>query len=416
MTQYIVQMKLGFDCEVSHMATVRALINKATLLHICDGKKVSSSYLIKTGHFSNKNIKRWLNVDDANLPTVIQAKKIASCLHVPFAGLYMNPDQIPLEKIPKIRNMRSMYGGVTIDDSALNIALLDLLSERTFLHNTAKELGINLTIFSASAPTGDDPKHWASEIRRQFEIEIDKQYKSTSARQFYLYLRKQIEDKGVFIHCFSDVSVDELRGVAIFDDIPIIGINKDDRPPAKSFSIIHELVHILKRESSLCNDMQDSYAGVNEEVFCNAVAGELLLPTEELLNFMAQKSIDSPYQLDDFKTIAARFSVSREVVVRRLLNTGRITQGEYEIICSHFKQEIENDREKQKIARQNGLSTGIPRNMSREAYDKTSTTVCKALLRGYAEDYFSKQDISHHLGINLKHIDNFLTEALKWNS
>ena len=63
------------------------------------------------------------------------------------------------------------------------------------------------------------------------------------------------------------------RALAIYvKEMPIIGINDEDRPPAKSFSMIHELVHIFKRESSLCNDMRSARS---EEVFCNAVAGEL---------------------------------------------------------------------------------------------------------------------------------------------
>jgi Zn-dependent peptidase ImmA (M78 family) len=36
------------------------------------------------------------------------------------------------------------------------------------------------------------------------------------------------------------------RAIALYDDkTPIIGINEEDRPPAKTFSIVHELTHLL---------------------------------------------------------------------------------------------------------------------------------------------------------------------------
>ena len=79
----------------------------------------------------------------------------------------------------------------------------------------------------------------------------------------------------MFIQGFSGVDTEIARGVAIYNDLyPIISINNDDRYPAKTFSIIHELVHIFKRQSTMCNDMVTSFSAQQEEVFCNAVAGE----------------------------------------------------------------------------------------------------------------------------------------------
>lgn len=112
--------------------------------------------------------------------------------------------------------------------------------------------------------------------------------------------------------------------------MPIIGINDEDRPPAKTFTIIHELVHLFKRESSLCNDMSSSASTLSEEVFCNAVAGELLVPKRALRIVLEHGHYFAPYSIDDIKRVADRFSVSREVIVRRLLELRKIDQSEYE--------------------------------------------------------------------------------------
>ena len=123
-----------------------------------------------------------------------------------------------------------------------------------------------------------------------------------------------------------------------------------------------------------------------------------------------------PYKVDDIAAIAKRFSVSREVIVRRLLDNGQISTVEYETYSEEFHREIERDREEQRLARKAGLKTGIPKNVSREAIDRTSPAICKTLYYGYGEEIYSKRDIAQHLGIAQKHVDKFLMEVSRWNS
>lgn len=361
-------------------------------------------------------LNQWLTPTDINLPTINQAKKIAACLHIPFAGLYMNPCDIPLRRIPNIRNMRTMSGAVSIDDSSLNIAMIDVLLERDFLLSADDEFGITPPDFEPLIPDSDSVDEWANTIRKQFAIDLGEQYKCSSTRQFYLYVRDKIEAKGVFVHCFTDVTIDTARGFSIYNTLlPIIGINAKDRPPAKTFTIIHELVHLFKRESSLCNDMSSSASTLSEEVFCNAVAGELLVPKRALRIVLEHGHYFAPYSIDDIKRVADRFSVSREVIVRRLLELRKIDQSEYETYADLFRREIEEDREKRKIQRENGIKSSIPRNMSREAIDRTSPSVSKILYQGYVNDVYSKLDIARHLNVGQNHIDKFLREVSKWN-
>ena len=399
------------------MAYVYALINKDTLAYICREKGVSGDFIANKTKISAKKLALWLTPTDSALPTIKQAKKLASCLHIPFAGLYMNSIDIPLKKIPNVRNMRTMLGTSSSDDSALNVAMIDVLLERDFLLNANDELGLTTKTFLPVVPEENDPQIWANAIREQFSISLEQQYKCNSARQFYLYLREKIESEGVFIHCFTDVPIDTARGFAIYyADLPIIGINDEDRPPAKSFSIIHELVHLFKRESSLCNDMNNSVATKEEEVFCNAVAGELLVPQNAINIVLNNNNYSTPYSKEDLKRIADRFSVSREVIIRRLLDLNKISKIDYDTYADMFRQEIDYEREKQRTDRKNGINNSIPRNISREAIDRTSPAVSKALYRGYGEEIYSKQDIARHLNIDQKHINKFLMEVAKWNN
>ncbi len=397
------------------MAYIYAQINKRTLAYIFEGKKVSKDYIISKTGISSDKLDRWLNTQDALLPTINQAKSIASCLHIPFAGLYMNPEHVKLKSIPRVKNYRTLYSSVELDDSAINIAMMDLLRERDFLLESSKENDIMLPEFNMSIVLRDDPILWAERIRELFDIQLDAQYKCTSSRKFYLYLREKIEVAGIFIHCFTDVPVEMARALAIYDKgMPIIGLNDEDRAPAKSFSMIHELVHIFKRESSLCNDMRSARS---EEVFCNAVAGELLVPMGALECTIKIKDIQKPYRKQDIEYLAKKFSVSKEVIIRRLLDLGHIDYTIYDTYADEFRRDVELQKEERKLAKQEGRSLPSPKKVvSREAVDRTSAAVCKVLCRGYENEFYSKQDIARHLGISQKHVNKFLMEVAAWNS
>lgn len=398
------------------MARVVALINKETLAYICNRKGISNSFIVDRTKLNADKVALWVDASDPTLPTIKQAKSIANCMHVPFAGLYMNPSDIPLKQIPSVKNMRTMYGTYNEDNSALNIAMIDLLLERDFLVSARTEFEQDIPVFAPCIPHSTDPIEWANSIRSQFEISIEKQYKCSSSRQFYVYLRNQIENKGVFIQCFTDVPLECARGFALYEStLPVIGVNDDDRPPAKSFTIIHELVHLMKRESSLCNDMTNTSQTLNEEVFCNAVAGELLVP-ERVLNIMLKNGqYVPPYSKDDIMQISKHFSVSRDVIIRRLLDLNEIDQLEYETYASLFRREVEKEHEEQREARKNGMTVGIPRNISRETIDRTSPSISRVLYYGFGEEYYSKQDIARHLGIDQKHVNKFLMEVSTWS-
>ncbi len=398
------------------MALMYATINKETLLHICTGKKVTNQFIVSRTGVKTEKLEKWLTPSDELLPTINQAKEIAACLHIPFAALYMNPQDISLMQIPSVKNLRTIYDEHALDSSSLNIALIDLLLEKDYLLSLNEELGITKkTHFVPIVPNSTDPIVWANAIRDYLGLEIEHQYKCQSARQFYLYLREKVEKQGVFVHCFADVPLEIARGVAIHDsELPVIGINEDDRAPAKSFSIIHELVHLYKRESSMCNAMYNNSTVYQEEIFCNSVAGELLVPRKALEIILTNAHYRVPYDGQDIKKIADKFSVSRDVIIRRLLDIGQIDDLEYHTYSDMFSVELEKEKEEQRIARQEGRKTGFIQEMFRVAFDRTSHSVCVALYQGYCDNIYIKRDIASNGRIDQKHIDKFLTEVSKW--
>lgn len=392
---------------------IYAHINKNTLRFVREQKAISFDYVTRITKFKEDKLALWESNDSGKFPTINQAKTIAKCYRIPFAGLYMNAQDINIKHLPKMRNLRSLPNAI-VDNSALNLAIADVLSARELLLESKKALKETVVQFNMSINCPDDNvAQWAGEIRRTLGIDSNVQYKCRSARQLYLYIRNLAEAAGAFVHCFTGVDTEIVRGFAIYEDLmPIIGLNNDDRYPAKTFSIIHELVHLIKRSSAVCNDMTNSLSLQAEEVFCNAVAGAVLVPAVNLSRQLGEYTHDE-IDLDVVSSLADKFSISKEVICRRLLDTGKITQQRYSQLTTAIRLQFESER---KAAQEYRKITGqvIPRNMSREAIDQNSSALCRTFFHGYREGLFDKQDISRYLGVKQNHVDKFIWEVSKW--
>lgn len=331
---------------------VYARINKETMKFIRETKAITLDYVSRITKYSSSKIELWENSDTDKFPTINQAKSIAKCYRVPFAGLYMNANDINIKHLPKVRNLRTLPD-TTLDNSALNLAIIDVLSARDLLIDSKIALHENMSPFAIQAVDSEDVNQWAKTIREELELSIDIQYGCQSTRQFYLYVRNAVERAGVFVHCFTGIETEIVRGFAIYEDfLPIIGLNNEDRYPAKTFTIFHELVHLMKRSSAVCNEMISHDLAQHEEVFCNAVAGEILVPKLNLIKQLGSLTTDE-IDLNLISKLAAKFSVSKEVISRRLLDIGKISKSQYSALADAIRISFENEREAIRISRKN---------------------------------------------------------------
>ncbi len=174
----------------------------------------------------------------------------------------------------------------------------------------------------------------------------------TNAAGAFDLLRESVEMSGVFVllkgdlgnyHSRIDVSV--FRGFSIADEIaPFIVINDQDAKPAWSFTILHEMVHLLLGQTSISGEYGDSEV----ERFCDDIASEFLLPASDL----SALSLKEPSNLD---TVAARISdfanernVSRSLVALRANRAGLISQEIYRNLISGYRQRWQEEQERLK--------------------------------------------------------------------
>lgn len=261
------------------------------------------------------------------LLTFSKAKDLAKLANIPFGFLFLKePPQEPKVQLPDLRTINSQE--VSKPSNALkeivriNQERVDWYREYLILQGYESNKYVS-TLSKATVPEAVNFLQKTLDVKRHGD-----------AKEYYRNLTKAIENLHIMVmqgnnlgHHSCPLNIDEFRGFAIADEIaPLIFVNTADSLNAQFFTLIHELTHILKGESGISdNKIQSTHP---TEVFCNAVAGEFLVPEKELIiqwNESSQDSIEAT-----FSQLAKTFYVSRNVIARRALTLGLINKKQHD--------------------------------------------------------------------------------------
>ena len=183
-------------------------------------------------------------------------------------------------------------------------------------------------------------------IRQQLNLEFaqlrthDHARNQASIEEAFGLLRSRVEATGVFVLLIGNlgshhtaIDLDTFRGFALADDsAPFVVINDQDAHAAWSFTLVHELAHLWLGETGVSG----AQPGSPVERFCNDVAGEFLLPTEELseLDVRSSTLLEMAERITSF---ANDRNVSRSMVAYKLYRAGTINQDIWRQLSSSFR-------------------------------------------------------------------------------
>jgi len=159
--------------------------------------------------------------------------------------------------------------------------------------------------------------------------------------------RDAIQERGVFVFKKA-FKQDEISGFCLYHSrFPVIYINNTMPRTRQIFTIFHELAHLLFKTGGIAKLRADyiRYLSGNKrevEVFCNRFAGVFLVPDKDF----DEQAVNTDDQ--SISILAERYNVSREVILRKLLDRGMVDQGYYDQKAKTWIEEAEKQRRERK--------------------------------------------------------------------
>lgn len=257
-------------------------------------------------------------------PTWNQLTKVSKKYDLPTAFFFMGDP--PNESSPELIDYRDKSSKKQSPELILNIR--KSIHRREIYEELLDDFGRNKVYFKNYGGEMNVDKI-SSFIRESFDLSLNEQKSwiknKTIDYNHYTFLnnwKNSLNEKfGILTFETEDVEINEMRGLCIHHNkTPIILLNGKDSVNGRIFSLFHELTHLLLGKSAICN----MYVDKKEEIFCNAVAGKFLVPSDDLIiTSRSFKDLTSNYSLNKLSHI---YGVSNEVILRRLLDLGKISK------------------------------------------------------------------------------------------
>jgi Zn-dependent peptidase ImmA (M78 family) len=267
-------------------------------------------------------------------PTLKQLESFANTACVPVGYLFL--PEPPEERLP-IADMRIMSGRESQQPSPDLLDVIYLCQRRqNWYREYAESIGEEPKGFVGSARISHSPKRIATEMRHILGFSIAERRQCSTWEEALRRFVEQAERMGILVMVSGVVGSnntrvldpEEFRGFALADEMaPLVFVNGADTKAAQMFTLAHELAHIWLGKSAVSDAGVASITTQNVEVWCNAVAAELLVPLADL-----QRELGSDDPVNAVPRLARAFKVSTLVILRRLLDAGSVTRNRFEAL------------------------------------------------------------------------------------
>ncbi len=277
-------------------------------------------------------------------PTLKQLEAFAQAVHVPIGYLFLpEPPEEPLP-IPDFR---------THDGRGVRRASPDLLDmlyacqeRQGWYRDFALTVRMPEAAFVGSAALSDRPQDAAGRMAETLGFDVAHRAACRTWEEALRLFVAQADAAGVLVMVSGVVlsnnrrtlDPEEFRGFALADKrAPLVFINGADTKSGQMFTLAHELAHLWLGSSAVSDASAAPLNGYRrEEVWCNAVAAELLVPLAALRPALQP---DEPLNMA-MQRLARQFKVSTLVILRRLLDVGALDRPAFDRAWAEERQRL----------------------------------------------------------------------------
>ena len=295
-------------------------------------------------------------------PTLKELGQFAKKVHVPVGYLFFSKPPRESLSIPDFRILE----GKDIENPSPELidTFYSCQERQEWYRDYAQMSGQPPLGFIGSASLKTPHKTVAAEMRKVLNYSPDtlRKFRKDRTNDALSELIELTENAGILVmingvvmnNVHRRLDPKEFRGFALSDEYaPLIFINGKDTEAAKMFTLAHELAHLWLGNSALSNlettkpppSPSEPRSYKEEEVWCNAVAAEFLVPLSALKEHLS-RSKNTP--LDNLNELKQAFKVSDLVILRRLLDGNWIDRKKFDATYEEKKQKYAQKEKAQK--------------------------------------------------------------------
>lgn len=338
-------------------------------------------------------IERWESGEDS--PTYIQLEFLAQkVFKKPIVVFFMPRLPYNIEPNADFRAMpmelnKSLPSGmihIYEKAKAMQYNLMELYSSS----NSAR------SFFDYIGDTGNMGIVELSEILRSYlDISLEEQTQWGNCDKALQKWRNVFEKIGITV--FKDAFRNfDYSGFCLFDEMyPLIYLNNSMPKSRQIFTLFHEMGHIIFKNGGIdinnkviFNRYHSSYNEI--EIKCNKLAGEFLFPISVF------RSEALPFSENNVEILAAKYSVSRELVMRKYLDIGQIDEKTYDIYRNKWIEQL---------TRADKKKSGGNYYKTQKAY--LSERYLGAVFQNYYKGSITELEVADYLNIKVDKVGKF---------
>ncbi|MFA5832158.1 MAG: ImmA/IrrE family metallo-endopeptidase [Bacteroidota bacterium] len=287
-----------------------------------------------------KKFPKLLDWENGNsLPTLKQLNKLANATYTPFGYFFLN--EPPDETLP-IPNFRTVKDKPITQPSPNLIETVQTMQRRQdWMREYLVSEDESPLNFIGSITVKTDVKIAAEKIRSTLGLLPNWASVYEGWNEAVTALRNSIDKAGILIagngivgnNPHRKLNVEEFRGFVLIDEYsPLIFINGNDSDGAQIFTMAHELAHIWLGKGAIFNLENLQPFNNVDEIFCNKVAAEFLIPEDEMKRLWKLYRLSS----NPIKALSKRFKVGELATARRMLDLGYISKEKFLIFYNVY--------------------------------------------------------------------------------